>query len=128
MEQRETTDTAAGAAIGVGIEVSKATLEVARRPSGEPWCRPHAEAGIAEVGNRRRALGPAWIVRQATGGLERLVVAVLALATLPVAVVHPRQARALARATGHLATTDALDAAVLAPFAPGDPPAAPSVA
>jgi transposase len=49
--------------------------------------------------------------------LERLVVAALALAPLPVAVVNPRQARDFAKATGRLAKTDALDAAVLAHFA-----------
>src|SRR5262249_3583176 len=54
---------------------------------------------------------------EATGGLERLVVAALALADLPVAVVTPRQVREFARAAGHLAKTDALDAAVVAHFA-----------
>ena len=43
---------------------------------------------------------------EATGGLE-----------LPVVVVNPRQVRDFARATGTLAKTDALDAAVLAHFA-----------
>ncbi len=53
----------------------------------------------------------------ATGGLERLVVAALALAGRPVAVVNPRQVRDFAKASGRLAKTDALDAAVLAHFA-----------
>jgi transposase len=41
----------------------------------------------------------------------------LATAGLPVVVVHPRQVRDVARATGQLATTDAWDARALAPFA-----------
>src|SRR5262249_56932815 len=57
------------------------------------------------------------VVLEATGGLERLLVAALALANLPVAVVNPRQVREFARATGQLAKTDTLDAAVLAHFA-----------
>jgi transposase len=57
------------------------------------------------------------MVLEATGGLERAVVAALALAELPVAVVNPRQVRDFAKATGRLAKTDAVDAAVLAHFA-----------
>jgi transposase len=57
------------------------------------------------------------IVLEATGGYQRAVVAALAAAGLPVAVVNPRQARDFAKATGQLAQTDALDARALAPFA-----------
>jgi len=117
MERMEATDSAAGAAIFVGIDVSKTTLDVALRPSGEHWGSPNDGAGIAELVDRLRPRSPQLIVLEATGGLERLVVAALALAALPVAVVNPRQARDFARATGHLAKTDALDAAVLAHFA-----------
>jgi transposase len=62
-------------------------------------------------------LRPHLIVLEATGGLERLVVAALALADLPVAVVNPPQVRDFAKASGRLAKTDTLDAAVLAHFA-----------
>ena len=54
---------------------------------------------------------------EATGGLELPLVAALAAAALPVVVVNPRQVRDFARATGTLAKTDSLDAAVLAHFA-----------
>ncbi len=62
-------------------------------------------------------LGPALVLLEATGGLELPLVASLAAAALPVVVVNPRQVRDFARATGTLAKTDALDAAVLAHFA-----------
>ncbi len=101
----------------VGIDVSKATLDVALRPGGEPWRCANDEAGIAELVGRLRPLEPQLVVLEATGGLERLVVAALALAGLPVAVVNPRQVRDFAKATGRLAKTDALDAGVLAHFA-----------
>ena len=107
----------AAAAIFVGIDVSKATLDVALRPHGEPWRCTNDEAGITELVDRLCPLGPQLIVLEATGGLERCVVAALALAGLPLAVVNPRQARDFAKATGQLAKTDALDAAVLAHFA-----------
>jgi transposase len=114
----ETSSRAAPAArIFVGIDVSKAMLDVALRPGDGAWRSANDEPGIAEVVKRLQPLGPDLIVLEATGGLERLVVAALALADLPVAVVNPRQVRDFAKATGRLAKTDALDAAALAHFA-----------
>jgi transposase len=104
----------------VGIDVSKARLDVAVRPGGQAWQSANDEAGIAALVERLQfwqPLAPQLIVLEATGGLERLVVAALALASLPVAVVNARQARDFAKATGRLAKTDAVDAAVLAHFA-----------
>ena len=123
MEPVEPTDSAAAAAIFVGIDVSKATLDVALRPSGEHWGSPNDEAGSTDLVDRLRPRGPQWMVLEATGGLERLVVAALALAGLPVAVVHPRPVRDVAKATGRLAKTDAWDAAGLAHFAAAIHPA-----
>jgi transposase len=104
-------------AIVVGIDVSKAALDVALRPGRDAWRCANDEAGGAELVDRLRPLGPQLMVLEATGGLERLVVASLALAGLPIAVVNPRQVRDFAKATGRLAKTDPLDAAVLAHFA-----------
>jgi transposase len=101
----------------VGIDVSKTALDVAVRPDQTHWRSRHDEAGIREVVEQLRAARPRLIVLEATGGLERLVVAALADADLPVAVVNPRQVRDFAKATGRLAKTDALDAAALAHFA-----------
>jgi transposase len=56
------------------------------------------------------------IVVEATGGQERLVVAELSQAGLPVALVNPKRVRHFARALGQLAKTDRLDATVLANF------------
>jgi len=66
---------------------------------------------------RLRALPPALVVLEATGGREVALAAALATAGLAVAVVNPRQVRNFARAIGQLAKADALDAAVLARFA-----------
>lgn len=57
------------------------------------------------------------IVVEASGGYERLLVATLVAAGLPVVVVNPRQVRDFAKALGLLAKTDQLDAYVLARFA-----------
>ena len=101
----------------VGIDVAKAQLDIALRPSGERWAVPNDASGVATLVDRLQALHPTLIVLEATGGLERAATAALATAGLPVVVVNPRQARDFARATGQLAKTDALDARALAHFA-----------
>jgi len=99
----------------VGIDVSKASLDVAVRPSGESWVATNDEAGIGELVARLMKLGTTLVVVEATGGLEIALVAELA-AAMPVAVVNPRQVRDFAKATGQLAKTDQIEAAVLARF------------
>jgi transposase len=61
-------------------------------------------------------LSPTLIVVEATGGLERTLVAALVAAGLPVVVINPRLARDFAKATGRLAKTDRIDAQVLAHY------------
>ena len=104
-------------AVFVGIDVSKARLDVAVRPSGEAQSVPQSETGLATLITKLSALRPTAIVLEATGGLEVPLVSALVAAGLPVQVLNPRQVREFARATGRLAKTDALDAQVLAQFA-----------
>jgi transposase len=101
----------------VGIDVAKAALDVAVRPSGERWQTANREPEIGALTQRLRALLPTAVLLEATGGLEWPLAAALATAGLPVVAVNPRQVRDFARATGTLAKTDRLDAAVLAHFA-----------
>jgi transposase len=100
----------------VGIDVSKATLEVAVSPGGEHWSVVNEEDEVRELVARLRKVDPELIVVEATGGLQQLVAAELAAAELPVAVVNPRQVRDFAKAKGKLAKTDSIDAEVLAEF------------
>ena len=81
----------------VGIDVAKAQLDIALRPSGERWAVPNDASGVTTLGDRVQALPPTLIVLEATGGLERAVTSALATAGLPVVVVHPRQVRDVAR-------------------------------
>ena len=104
-------------ALYVGIDVAKAQLDVAVRPTDDRWAVTRDGAGIRALVARLQALAPALVVLEASGGLEVPLVAALAAAALPVVVVNPRQVRDFARATGQLAKTDALDAAILAHFA-----------
>lgn len=101
----------------VGIDVAKATLDVAVAPTAERWTLAYTEREVAGLVTRLTSLHPALVVLEATGGLEGPLVGALATAGLPVVVVNPRQVRDFAKATGTLAKTDALDAAVLAHFA-----------
>lgn len=103
--------------IFVGIDVAKAQLDIALRPTGERWEVPNEDASIATLVTQLQAVCPVLIVLEATGGFQRAVVAALAAAALPVVVVNPRQARDFAKATGQLAKTDGLDARALAHFA-----------
>ena len=100
-----------------GVDVSERQLDVHLLPDGVGTSFAHSAAGIgrlvAWLASRERPL----VVVEATGGLERALVAALGRAGIPVAVVNPRQIRDFARAAGLLAKTDRLDARVLALFA-----------
>ena len=105
------------ASIVAGIDVAKAEFVWAQRPADTSATVPNDPAGIARLVAELQALRPTLIVLEATGGYETALVAALATAGLPVVVANPRHVRDFARATGHLAKTDHLDAHVLTLFA-----------
>lgn len=109
--------------IFIGIDVSKARLDLAMRPSGESDSFSNDEADIKVLVKRLGEMQPALIVLEATGAIERELTGALASAQLPVVVVNPRQVRDFAKATGQLAKTDTIDAMVLARFAEAVRPA-----
>jgi transposase len=104
------------AALYVGIDVSKARLDLAVHPDGRTWSEDNTARGIKAVIREMKRLKPEAIIVEATGGLERMLVAELGVADLPVVVVNPRQVRDFAKATGRLAKTDVIDARVLGHF------------
>jgi transposase len=99
----------------IGIDVSKAYLDIYSYPDG----------GVTRVRNERdaierlakRLVGVASVAMEATGGYERLALNQLRRANIPAIVVNARHIRNFARATGRLAKTDRLDAAVIAHYA-----------
>lgn len=101
----------------VGIDVSKARLDVHIRPHGEAFVVASDDEGLAQLTRRLAEFGPALVVLEATGGLQSRAAGQLAAAGFAVAVVNPRQVRDFAKATGRLAKTDAIDAGVIAHFA-----------
>lgn len=103
--------------ITVGIAVSKDRLDVAVRASGEQFVVERSARGLDELALRLKAIGPALVALEATGGFETVVTAALAAAGLPVALVDPSKVRAFAAAIGQRAKTDPIDAALIAHFA-----------
>ena len=53
----------------VGIDVAKAQLDIAVRPSGERWAVPNDADGVVTLVERLHALHATLIVLEATGGL-----------------------------------------------------------
>lgn len=99
----------------VGIDVSKDILDVAIH-NGKKGSFPNTDQGFEEVYAFIAPFGPALVVIEATGGYQFRVVEHLAIHAIPVAVVNPRKVRDFAKATGKLAKTDRIDAAVIAHF------------
>lgn len=102
--------------ITVGIDVSKARLDVHVHPLGESFALGNDDPGLDELVSRLIALKPGWVGLEASGGYERLAVGRLAAAGLPVVVLNPAQVRSYAGALGEKAKTDAIDARVIALF------------
>jgi transposase len=100
----------------VGVDVSKAQLDVAIGQAGAFWSAGNDAIGIRRIVQRLQELQPALIVIESTGGLEVPLMVELASAQLPFALVHPGRVRDFARSMGLLAKTDKLDAHLLAQF------------
>jgi transposase len=104
--------------VHVGIDVSKAKLDVCLLPSGQALVFANEPAGIAQlVDLLRKQPQVARCLLEATGRYGRRCAADLMEAGFQVAVVNPRQARDFARSLGRLAKTDTIDARTLAEFA-----------
>jgi len=103
--------------VTVGIDVAKATVEVAISGRQKTLALSNDEAGYAALLAELSSLNVGLVLLEATGGFELACATALQLAGLAVAVVNPRQARDFARAMGYLAKTDRIDAAVLADMA-----------
>lgn len=105
------------ARVSVGIDVAKATLEVAITGQKATLALTNDAAGFAALLDALSGLEVGLVLLEATGGYELDCAMTLQLAGLAVAVINPRQARDFARAMGHLAKTDRIDAHVLADLA-----------
>jgi transposase len=101
----------------IGLDVSKAHLDVYVYPVGDRFRVAYDDAGIRNLIERlKRLRDEAALIVEATGGLEVTIAAALGSAGFHVCVVNPRQVRDFARALGRLAKTDQIDAEILALF------------
>ena len=101
-------------AVYVGIDTSKAWLDVYLHPIGQAFRVENTKDGLRRLCAELRGLGVVLIVIEATGKLHRLAHRGLGAAGFAVAVVNPYRSRKLADALGQLAKTDAIDAHMLA--------------
>ncbi|MFN2143219.1 MAG: IS110 family transposase [Candidatus Promineifilaceae bacterium] len=105
-----------GEAHYIGIDVSKTRLDVGRLEELLVKQYAYDETGLRRLVEELGAFRAGRVVVEASGGMERRLVAELVKAELPVALVNPKRVRDFARAAGQLAKTDHLDALVLARF------------
>lgn len=103
--------------IYVGIDVSKAKLDIALHGRSRSWSVTNDVKGIKDLVTELAALGPVIVVLEATGGFELAVASELIAVELQVSIVNPRHARDFAKAVGRLAKTDKIDAQILARMA-----------
>ena len=98
----------------VGLDIAKASLQL--HLQGKRYDLANTTAGHAQLIKRLAAIPDVHVVCEATGGYERAVVAALHVPAIPVSVLNPARVRQFARASGELAKTDPIDAAMLTAF------------
>lgn len=99
-----------------GIDVSKAELEFSSSDGLHAGRVKNVQESIQRFTHLLSERGVRLVVVEATGGYERMFVAELWAAGVPVAVVNPRQTWAFAKSLGCEAKTDKMDAKTLALF------------
>ena len=97
-----------------GLDIAKASLQL--QLQSKFFDLPNTPEGHAQLIKRLAAIPGVHLICEATGGYERAVVAALHAAAQPVSVINPARVRQFARASGELAKTDPIDAAVLTAF------------
>ena len=101
----------------VGIDVSKAMLDIVILPDGETLRLANTAKGWGGLIRRLRRREVTVVAFEATGGYERGLLKALHEARLPAARINPGRVRDFARASGTLAKNDRLDALMIARFA-----------
>lgn len=104
-----------------GLDIAKASLQL--HLQSQSYDLPNTAAGHAQLITRLATVPGVHVICEATGGYERAGVAALHAAALPVSVLNPARVRQFARASGELAKTDPIDAAVLTAFGKAFTPA-----
>ena len=106
----------AGPPVYVGIDVCKERLDVHIHPVSERFAVANDAGGWRRLKRRLGTFVVQKVVMEATSKYHRAAHRSLAAAGHAVAIVNPLRARLFAEATGQLAKTDSVDAAMLARF------------
>jgi transposase len=101
-------------AVYVGIDVSKAWLDVYVHPLGEKWRVENSLVGLRRLQRHLEDRVAGRVVMEATGKYHREAHRTLSAWGYSVAVVNPLRARLFAQACGVLDKTDRIDARMLA--------------
>lgn len=104
-----------------GLDIAKDSLQL--HLQSKSYDLPNTPAGHAQLLRRLSDIPLLQVICEATGGYERPVVSALHTARIPVSVMNPARVRYFARASGELAKTDPIDAAVLTAFGQSFSPA-----
>lgn len=102
--------------IVVGLDVSKAWLDVHVTGGKRPFRLTNDAAGVAELVRRLGGGSGIRVVMEASGGYERLPHHQLMAQGVVTAIVNPKRVRDFARAMGIDAKTDRIDAEVIAKY------------
>lgn len=101
----------------LGLDIAKLTLDLSPQPGLAHRTIANQASGHRKLIKALRTLpGLIHLICEATGGYEHDLLIALHQAQIPFTLVNPRQIRDFARASGLLAKTDRLDAAVLAEY------------
>ena len=100
-----------------GIDVGKREVVVRLEPGGIAFTSETTVTALRAMAKRIAKAAPRVVALEATGGYEVPVLGALVERGVPVSLVAPGRVRAFAHATGQLAKTDRLDAALLARYA-----------
>ena len=96
--------------INIGIDTSKANLDIYARPVGLYKSFTNNNEGIKDAVRFIKQHKPTRVLIESTGRLEMDFVFAADKAGLPVTVCNPSQIRSFAKATGRFSKTDKLDA------------------
>jgi transposase len=129
MQGKEPSQQSVTRRVYLGIDVSKARLDVYIHPLGRTFAVSNDADGLKRLKKAVADCDVALVVMEATGKFHRLAHRFLHDSGFKVAVVNPARSRKFADALGALAKTDAIDARVLAilgeSLRPGAAPPAP---
>ena len=100
--------------ITIGIDISKDMLDAYRLSDNQHIQVANDKAGHKTLIHWIEYNGKPLVIFEATGAYHRKLEAALAASDIAFAKVNPRQARRFAEASGRLAKTDRVDAAMLA--------------